>query len=104
MNKKEILNNLVQIEKDKSNLPVHCCKITNEKWLNELTEENEILKDIVNNIKEVNEILKDRVKTLEKMLILKGDKITPRFKEYDPLKEIDTEKGRKVAKSIRELK
>ena len=47
MNKKEILNNL----------PFHCCKITNEKWLNDLTEENEILKDKIKHLECMLEIL-----------------------------------------------
>ena len=34
----------------------HCCIIENEKWLNELTEENEILKNRVKHLEQVIEI------------------------------------------------
>ena len=70
MKKEEILNNLVQIEKDKNNLPFHYCKITNEKWLNDLTEENEILKDRVRHLENLLN-LQDIIGNIDKVVNFK---------------------------------
>ena len=70
--KNEKLKELIQIEKDKNNSPLHCCKITNEKWLNDLTEENETLKNKVKHLEQMIEILDTVCKTYE-----------PNFESFD---------------------
>lgn len=57
---KNILDNLLKIVNDGSKLPLHCCIIENEKWLNDLTEENEILKDRVKHLELFNRTIFDK--------------------------------------------